>query len=148
MTQDKLLRLFPNIDINGFKETSPINPFYNCFAWAGEDSKYNWEPSPSDEYVWLTDTYTWTIENFIANYAVIGYSETTDSAEYESGFQKIAIYADSNREPSHAARQNQDGTWTSKLGVLEDIEHRTLECVENDVYGKVAVILKKAIMEN
>jgi hypothetical protein len=35
------------------------------------------------------------------------------------------------------------GTWSSKLGVSEDIEHATLEGLEGVIYGKVVRILKR-----
>jgi len=44
-------------------------------------------------------------------------------AEYEIGFEKIAIHVDSKGKPTHAARQLISGLWTSKLGEFVDIEH-------------------------
>jgi hypothetical protein len=68
-------------------------------------------------------------------------------------FEKIALYADKNGLPSHAARQLPSGTWTSKLGPMEDIEHLMLEALEDaagttSAYGKVALIVRRPISES
>ena len=90
-----------------------------------------------------------TIEAFVKAYATVGFSLIDDdNYELEVGIEKVAIYVDSDGIPSHAARQLEDGSWTSKLGEWEDIQHRTLSAVEDkgDLglgYGKVAVILRK-----
>jgi hypothetical protein len=44
---------------------------------------------------------------------------------------------------THAARQLDNGKWTSKLGQLEDIEHESLEALSGAVYGSVVQVLKK-----
>jgi hypothetical protein len=53
----------------------------------------------------------------------------------------VALYALGD-EPRHTARQLAQGTWTSKLGRSEDIEHR-LEDLEGSLYGKVVKLLKR-----
>lgn len=144
---DYALRNFPNIDIDGFEVTSELNPFYNCFAWARGENTSNVEP-PTSKYVkWHNDNTAWTIENFLDNFANIGFTETTESADLENGIEKVAIYVTSDGEPSHASLQKESGKWTSKLGIREDIEHSTPYCVENDTYGKVKIILKRKKMD-
>jgi len=44
--------------------------------------------------------------------------------------------------PTHAARQLENGRWTSKLGELEDIEH-DLHHLASGAYGAVVQILKR-----
>ncbi|MDQ3635748.1 MAG: hypothetical protein M3405_14745 [Acidobacteriota bacterium] len=136
------LRHFPNIDIEGFKVTSELDFFYNCFAWAGEDNTRNWEPGSRYSH-WLTDNPAYTLENFIDNYSRIGYTELTKSSALESDYEKIVIYVNDDGIPTHAARQLESGKWTSKLGIREDIEHSTPECIESDEYGVIKVILKR-----
>lgn len=63
--------------------------------------------------------------------------------DLESGFEKIALFADDN-VPEHAARQLPNGRWTSKLGELEDIEHG-LHDLEGVEYGKVVMLMKRPI---
>jgi hypothetical protein len=54
------------------------------------------------------------------------------------------LFADADGTPSHAARQLRDGTWTSKLGMSEDIQH-ALEDLTGEVYGSVVHILKRVL---
>ena len=146
MPEAELQELFPNLTPDNYTITSEIDYFYNCFAWAGGDNKNKWQPSTSSYYVWLTGSNSDSLENFIDNYGYIGYKEITDSREYEPEFEKIAIYVDDSGLPQHAALQKDNGFWTSKIGNLEDIEHKTLESLECEDYGKVKVILKRPKM--
>lgn len=69
----------------------------------------------------------------------------------EPGFEKIAIYAKNvagKFEPKHAARQLDNGCWTSKLGQADDIEHLTADCITGGStagsdYGQVVRIMKR-----
>ncbi len=56
--------------------------------------------------------------------------------------EKLALYADSMGDVTHVARQLPNGNWTSKLGALEDIEHKTAEALDAD-YGKIAGALRR-----
>lgn len=40
---------------------------------------------------------------------------------------------------------DKSGTWTSKLGPQEDIEHHELDGLVGDKYGTVAVIMRKPL---
>jgi hypothetical protein len=73
----------------------------------------------------------------------LGFSPCED-AGLEVGFEKIALYATSDGEPTHAARQLRNGKWTSKLGRWQDIEHE-LEGLVGEMYGTVKQILKREI---
>ena len=55
----------------------------------------------------------------------------------------MAIFADSNDIPTHAARQLADGAWTSKLGQAEDIRHIELDHVSGEHYGNPILILQR-----
>lgn len=90
-----------------------------------------------------------TIEAFVAAYKTKDYLPCDDmNTDLEPGFEKIVIYVDANNEPTHAARQLQSGAWTSKLGDWEDIEHKTLACVGDGVYGTVAKVLKRRLVQH
>jgi hypothetical protein len=52
------------------------------------------------------------------------------------------LFVDARGVPTHAARLLPSGLWTSKLGEWEDIEHDLL-ALEGDVYGTVALLLKR-----
>jgi hypothetical protein len=83
-----------------------------------------------------------TIAAFIQAYATRGYVPC-DRADLEPGFEKIALYATVDGEPTHAARQLPNGKWTSKLGRWQDIEHE-LEGLVCEMYGTVHQILKRS----
>jgi hypothetical protein len=78
----------------------------------------------------------------MAAFALLGY-EPCDAVEKESGFEKIAVFADPTGIPTHAARQLPNGRWTSKLGAAEDIEHE-LHAVAGAIYGTVVRIMRRA----
>lgn len=66
-----------------------------------------------------------------------------DDGQPEPGVEKLAIYVDDNDVPQHVARQLPDGNWTSKLGKGEDIQHNSLDSLEGDLYGKVAIFMMR-----
>jgi hypothetical protein len=84
-----------------------------------------------------------TLAGFQEAFASLGYTVCAGE-ELEAGFQKVALFADADAFPTHAARQLESGRWTSKLGELEDIEHalRDLEGVE---YGSVVLVMKRPL---
>ncbi|HET6882740.1 MAG TPA: hypothetical protein VFI31_21410 [Pirellulales bacterium] len=69
-------------------------------------------------------------------FAQIGY-ESCDDGNPEDGFEKVALYVDSDGMWSHAAKLEADGEWASKLGEIEDIRHQSEHCFENSLYGNV-----------
>jgi hypothetical protein len=79
-----------------------------------------------------------TIEAFVNAYKTLGYQVAADPNQ-EAGLEKVAIYA-RNGSPTHAARQLDNGSWTSKLGANIDVEH-TLRGLAGPEYGDLAVIL-------
>jgi hypothetical protein len=95
--------------------------------------KTYWPPGVSEE---------WTLDSLTTAFATLGYLPC-DNPTLESGFEKIALYADATGEPTHAARQLPSGAWTSKLGDLEQIEHSRLEALEGQEYGKAVRFLKR-----
>lgn len=142
MSAAQIELLFPDLSAAGYRVTSPATPSYNCFAWAGEDTRNWWQPIELHGYFWPADIPgELTLENLVAVYQGLGY-RASDSAALERGFEKIALYAEPDGTPTHAARQLSSGAWTSKPGELEDIEHPTLASLES-FYGKVRQILKR-----
>ncbi len=65
----------------------------------------------------------------------------------EEGYEKIALYGYPNSLFSHAARLQEDGSWTSKLGKIEDIRHQNLAVLEgpHPAYGQVQCFMKRAM---
>jgi len=76
----------------------------------------------------------------------LGYVPCADGS-LETNFEKVAIYVNSDGEPTHAARQLRNGKWTSKLGNFEDITHNALLDVADgpapDGYGRPKYYLKR-----
>ena len=143
MSKKEIEKFFPPLTESGYEITSPATPDYNCIAWAAENNEAWWEPDPLNLSYWpLEISRTYTLESYIKVYETLGYAICED-AQYEEGFEKIAIYIDSRGKPTHAARQLNFGKWTSKLGSLEDIEHPTLEDLTGQDYGSVAAIMKR-----
>ena len=85
-----------------------------------------------------------TLEAFVAAYNTLGY-EVCNSPAVEVGVQKLALYVDADGSPTHAARQLPNGAWTSKIGDHEDIEHFTLECLNDGIYGRPALYMRKTV---
>jgi hypothetical protein len=138
--------LFPNLSNSQWEIRSPIDKSYNCFAWAACDTRIRWEPSP-DNYWPEGVSREYGLDSFMQGFAVLGYNACAD-AEYEFGFQKIAIYSESymgEEWPTHMARQDIFGRgWLSKLGDFEDILHPNLTDLEGGSYGRVVRILRRS----
>jgi hypothetical protein len=129
-------------------DVSDFDHRYNCIAWAASDTrKWWWPDDPVIGYgYWPSGAAREvTIPAFIAAFNTLGYAVCLDGS-IENGFEKVAIFADHNAEPTHAARQLTDGVWTSKFGAYEDIRHVVLACLEGPRYGKVFVYMKRGIM--
>jgi hypothetical protein len=137
----EFLALFPGLNDCEWKITSPEAITYNCISWAANDPKRRWwEPVPS--FYWPpTAPREPTIEAYQQAFESEGFAVCSSSA-LEAGLEKIALYA-LGTEPVHAARQLPTGSWTSKIGLVEDIVHETLEALEGDDYGRVALVMQR-----
>ncbi len=135
--------------------TSPCSKDYNCIAWAAEDDETWWWPNPLGLSYWpLEPVGDTSLQNFINAYSTLGY-ERCEGAALEAGFKKVALYMDEADQVAHAARQLDNGEWTSKLGPSYDIRHPFIEVWQDityggqvfntAIYGKLAVILRKQI---
>ncbi len=106
-----------------FTVTSPASPVYNCIAWAAGDATRWWWPDAFGFYYWPDQTSrSETLDAFTAMFRGLGY-EICEGSRLEAGFEKVAIYVDGRARPTHAARQLDNGNWTSKLGQEVDIQH-------------------------
>lgn len=141
---------FPKLRRDQYYVTSYETVDYNCIAHAANDATNWWWPIDQDGVHWPAGVdREETVERFAEAYATVGYAVCgQQSRTLEEGFERIAIYADAEGIPTHAARQLPDGGWTSKLGEWEDIRHETLEAVEAAEgvglgYGTVVLIMKR-----
>jgi hypothetical protein len=132
---------FPNLAADVYKITSNQTIDYNCIAWAAGDNANWWDISPG--YYWPKDAArTQEIGTLVDVFESLGY-EVSDNEDLEEGFEKVALYGDLNGF-THAARQLPGGSWTSKLGPLEDIEHQTTEGITGAYYGTVFKLMKRS----
>jgi hypothetical protein len=107
---------------------------YNCFAWASASNLERWEPDPFFQYYWPDGVpRVQTLDAYTEAYITVGFEVCAD-ASLEEGVEKICIYT-LHGEPTHAARQLENGNWTTKFGDFEDVEHIDLACIQGPVYG-------------
>jgi hypothetical protein len=117
---------FPSLH-GDYRVLSPSTPKYNCIAWSlGITSQWVW---PGDR---VTD-----FDHLNARY---GYRRL-HGLDYgvQPGVDKIVLYGKQEHGRwvvTHQARQLSDGTWTSKLGKLALIRHRTPEALSGPDYGR------------
>jgi len=135
--------VFPHLAEEGYRETSPATRRYNCIAWAVGATEAWWWPSPHDAHYWPEGVpREETLEAFAQAVATRGFVPAEDGI-LEPRFEKLALYARDGK-PTHAARQQPDGSWTSKLGKHVDISH-TLLGVEGPLYGQVVGFMKRSL---
>lgn len=147
MILSKLDSNFPLLRKEGYAVTSPAERDYNCIAWAFGDQNRWWWPDKYFQYYWPPNVKRdETLESFIQAFENMGF-EICENAESEEDFEKISIYTKPDGTPTHAARQLENGKWTSKLGQSEDIEHN-FDSLAGPCYGSVVVIMKRAIQKN
>src|SRR5690348_11989036 len=139
MFSPDLESLFPHLARRRYGVTSPQSQNYNCIAWAASETHRKWWPLGAH---WPDDVpREETIDAFIRAFAKRGY-QPCDTGRFENGYEKVVIYVDSADTPTHMARQLASGTWTSKLGDLEDIEHATPHELEGQNYGTAIQYLR------
>ena len=140
---------WPFLSVEGYEVKSEETPHnkkgviaYNCIAFAADVKTEWWWPDKAGIGKWPIAKREETVECFIEAYQTKNY-EVCSTGDVEPGFEKIVIYA-LNGKPTHAAKQLPDGTWASKLGPWEDIEHKTTKAVEEYVYGKAHQYMRRA----
>lgn len=157
---------FPYLTKDLYEVTGDETIDYNCIALAAGDKTRRWEPDPTGVYYWPILKREYTVECFIEMFESLGYQKCRCSLKKRL-FEKVALYHDPvgcvefinattyhpevlPNSPTHAAKQLKNGVWNSKLGDWEEIEHRTLKCLNGtDItgkrisYGKPIQILKR-----
>ena len=139
MNSDWIDEEFPDID---YEVTSEQDSDYNCIAWAAGYNDDWW--SHDEDYYWPGERDA-GIQSLVEIFRALGYIECEDDAP-ESGYIKVALYSDEG-DWTHAARQLENGRWTSKLGIYEDIEHDSPQDLRGDLYGEVHCIMRIRITE-
>ena len=129
---------FPNLGGAGYAITSEPNGYYNCIAWAaGVDYEW-WSHLPG--YRWPA-TRGPEVQRLVELFVGLNF-EVCNDRNYEEGYEKVAVFAKNGRW-THAARQLENGHWSSKLGRKEDIEHVTVESLAGASYGDIYCTLRR-----
>jgi hypothetical protein len=145
MTLDEIGARLPGL-VGRFEITSNHDDVYNCIAWALNDKNQWWWPTN-----YFCPGVYWppgvpkelTIPAFVRAFEEMLFTKC-NSRDFEPGYDKIALYANVNGEPTHAARWwLEDGGWSSKLGEENDILHHTLDVLEGGDYGCVVQVMRR-----
>jgi hypothetical protein len=137
---------FPGLRGTNYRITSPPTDAYNCVAWAvGITNQWWWPLSYHGRSVYWPPVAAQaeTLDAVREALGSVGFVPCTDSQQ-ETGFEKVALFADSQGIPTHVARQLPGGLWTSKLGQGDDIEHE-LNALEGHLYGTVVLVMSRPI---
>jgi len=87
------------------------------------------------------------LDAFFKAFSSQGYEPCGDGT-LEPGFEKVALYGISSNGqviPTHAARQLQNGKWTSKIGNCEDIQHDAVGDLDGPIYGATAAYMRRKL---
>jgi hypothetical protein len=133
-------RDFPRLTPNNHRVTSPPSADYNCIAWAREEVERWWQPG----VYWPVATPLGDYSDAVLEqmFLSLGFENCGLDASAESGFEKVALYAEGVFY-THAARQLPTGKWTSKLGKEDDVEHDTPDDVAGGVYGALYRVMRR-----
>jgi len=143
-----LLAEFPKLAQVRFEVTSAQTSEYNCIAWAASETHRAWWPDKMKIGYWPKGIpREVTLKAFIQAYETLGYRPCEMNTSLELGKEKIAIFVGYAGRPTHAARQLENGDWTSKLGRNFDISHELLG-VTGGEYGDVAQIMDRPRAQN
>ena len=143
---EHLEAIFPNLAASGYTAKSERSGVYNCIAYAAGDENRKWEGYRELGYHWPDGAKErHVLDALISAFERLGYTLCASDA-LEPDHEKVAMYVDSDGMWTHAAKQRDDGQWTSKLGNLEDIIHRTPDAVagRDPAYGVVACYMKRS----
>jgi hypothetical protein len=122
---------FPTLARVGYQIMSPRDGRYNCVAWVLRDRTNWWEPA-LDGAFWPRKVSEEELENgdlpeYERVFRGLGYERCSDDS-LVPGLEKIAVYANED-EFAHVSYQRADGTWSSKLGKLNDVKHANASSV-------------------
>lgn len=139
--QSLMIRWFPGITTDQYRNTSKKDPIYNCAAWAADINNQWLDPCPRPECVWPDDVPREnTISAYSQLYQKMGYV-VCGGAELEEGYEKICLYV-RNGEVVHVSKQLGANWWKSKLGRAYDIEHE-FAALDGVLYGSPVIFLKR-----
>lgn len=133
---------FPNMRTGNYRLTSDPVPDENCIAHACGARGEWWEPVTGRFWPVGPPYCNYKVQSLVRVFERYGYV-ACDSAACEPEYERIAVYGREGMY-THAARQLiADGTWTSKLGPEDDINHATPEVLADGAYGEVVTIMRR-----
>jgi hypothetical protein len=140
-----LERQFKALVASGYRVTSEWTTEYNCIAYAAGDKSRKWDCQGP-----LIPGYYWPpgaksgdyIDALESAFVAVGFT-LCDSEQLEDGYEKVALYVDSDGKWTHAAKQLPDGRWSSKIGHAEDIAHNSPHCFGGSDYGNVMRFMRR-----
>jgi hypothetical protein len=125
---------FPQLK-GDYEVLRPHSRRYNCISWSlGISVQWIWPGDDIEKFDQLNGRY---------RYKRLGRLDLS----HRPGTEKIALYAISQNgrlAVTHQARQMADGTWTSKLGQLPLIRHRTATAIDNASYGRPVAVYARS----
>ena len=131
--------IFPKLQDGNYNVTSPKDCAYNCVAWAAGETGSWWDHVFG--YWPKNARRDGSIAAYVEVFVSLGF-EACATPQHEAGFEKIAIYGVGGQF-THVAKQLPSGSWTSKLGSLEDIEHQDLASISIPDYGRPVQFLRR-----
>jgi hypothetical protein len=139
---------FPNLHPGNHRVTGSTNNQFNCIAWAAGHSAKWWDPNdpeqPEVEHFRPANVpRDYKVTSVVMAYESVGFIRCADGSS-EDGVEKIGINAD-GEEYLHAARQLDNGTWTSKMGRGVVIQHDAPENLVGPGYGQGTVFMKRPL---
>src|SRR5260370_21543528 len=140
-----LEEIFPDLAATGYSPKSDKSPAYNCIAYAAGDETRKWVGYREVGYYWPEGAKEGhTLDALTSAFEQLGYA-VCDIDALEGEYENVALFLENEELWTHAAKQCEDGTWTSKLGILEDIIHQTPQAVSgpDPAYGQVACFMKR-----
>ena len=132
---------FKNLLADGYVPKSPPSDVYNCVGYAAGDESRVWQGYRVAGYWPEGAKQGREIAALLDAFEKIGYVSCGLDGSLEPDYDKVVLYWDGKKDWTHAARQWIDGRWTSKMGDLEDIIHKTPYALVGppreygDVYG-------------
>lgn len=141
--RDEIEQLFPKLHGTPWEIKSRKTRRYNCLAWAAREKHRRWDFTKGAHWppgVKRASGIAYLVGAFQAE----GFSvcNESDCRKYDSTADSIVVY-EMNRIGMHAARLLANGMWSSKLGDVEDVQHKTPEDISGTTYGNPIVYMKR-----
>ncbi|MGZ5481192.1 MAG: DUF7689 domain-containing protein [Pyrinomonadaceae bacterium] len=141
--KNEIEQLFPKLCGTPWAIKSRKTRRYNCLAWAAREKHRRWDFTKGA--YWPPGVKRLSgIAYLVGAYLAEGFSVSNQSAcqSYDSTSDSIVLY-ERNLIGMHAARLLANGMWSSKLGDLEDVQHKTPEDISGTRYGNPIVYMKR-----